>query len=193
MKKLIATALFIIAVLPVANAQFIKTGGGLALTSGFQFNGQTATANRSGVIALSLKHIHEISGPLQISPAFTFFYPHITNAQLDKTTVSSMMFDIDVHWVFNYLDRFQFYGLAGPDFLVARKKDVYEGSGTFKEKSYAFGLNLGVGTYVKMTKLLYLYGEVKYVFNNKYNQFMLNTGVLLDIDWMKKHENTELN
>jgi hypothetical protein len=43
-----------------------------------------------------------------------------------------------------------------------------------------------------MTKQLYIYGEVKYVLNKQYSQFMLNTGILLDIDWMKKHENTDI-
>jgi hypothetical protein len=43
-----------------------------------------------------------------------------------------------------------------------------------------------------MTKQLYIYGEVKYVFNKQYSQLMLNTGILLDIGWMKKHENTDI-
>jgi hypothetical protein len=192
MKKLIVTVLIIFYVLSGANAQFTNIGGGVALTSGFQYNGQTTTANKSGLIAISLKHTHEISGPLQFSPDFTFFYPHITINQFDKTTVSSMMFDINIHYVFNWLDRFQFYGLAGPDLLVAWKKETFERSATYKEKNDVFGLNLGIGTYVKMTKQFYIYGEVKYVLNKQYSQFMLNTGILLDIDWMKKHENTDI-
>ncbi|HEY5123990.1 MAG TPA: outer membrane beta-barrel protein [Ignavibacteria bacterium] len=192
MKKLILTVFLIIAVLSTANAQISKFGGGLTLSSGFPFDRQSGAANKSGVIALSLKHIHEIKGPFQISPTFTFFYPHITKNQLDKTTVSSMMFDTNFEYVFNYLDRFEFYGLAGPDLLIAWKKYAYEGSATYKEKSSAWGLNLGVGTYVKITKQFYIYGEAKYVFSNKYNQFILNTGVLLDIDWMKKHENSDI-
>jgi len=192
MKKLFVTALLIFYVFSGANAQFTKIGGGLALSSGFQFNGQTTTANKSGVIAISLKHIHEISGPLQFSPDFTFFYPHITNNQLYKTTISSMMFDINIHYVFNWLDRFQFYGLAGPDLLVAWEKESFERSATYREKRDVFGLNLGIGTYIKTTKQIYLYGEAKYVLNKQYSQFMLNTGILLDIDWMKKHENTDI-
>ena len=192
MKKLIVAFLLIISALSIVNAQFAKLGGGLSLSSGFQFDGQTATSNKSGVIALSLKHIHEISGPFQFSPSITFFYPHITQNQRTKTTVYSMMFDIDVHYIFNFLDRFEFYGLAGPDLLVAWKKDVIEGSATYKEKNRVFGLNLGAGTSVKITKIFYIYGEAKCVFNNKYNQFMLNTGVLIDIDWMKKHENSDM-
>jgi hypothetical protein len=192
MKKFILTVFIMIGLITIANSQISKFGGGVSLTNGFQFDGQSASANKSGVIALSLKHIHKIKGPFQFSPTFSFFYPHITNSQLDKTSVYSMMFDINLEYVFNYLDRFQFYGLAGPDYLVAWKKDAYEGSATYREKSSVFGLNLGAGTYMKITKQFYIYGEAKYVLNNKYNQFLLNLGVLLDLDWMKKHENSDI-
>jgi hypothetical protein len=193
MKKFTVLFFVIISVLINLNGQVSKIGGGLALTSGFPFHEQTANANKSGIIGLSLKHIHEIKGPLLISPSFTFFYPHITKFEFDKTSVSSMMFDINLQYVFNRLDRFEIYGLAGPDYLVTWKKDTFEGSITQKEKDNALGINLGIGTSAKMTKVLYFYGEIKYVFNNKYNQFMVNAGVLLDIDWMKKHENADLN
>ena len=193
MKKLIVIFLLVMSVFGVANGQFTKIGGGLAFSSGFYFHEQTTVdANRSGKIALSLKGIYEISVPLHISPSFTFFYPHITKNQVDKSVVSSMMFDINGHYVFNSLDKFEFYGLAGLDILLAKKKDVYETSGTFKESDNALGLNIGVGTYMKITETFDIYGEAKYVFNNKYNQFMLNVGVLLNIDWMKKNENSGL-
>jgi hypothetical protein len=192
MNKTILAVLLISTYFSAASAQVIKIGGGLTLSNGFQFDGQTPASYKSGVIALSVKHIHEIKGPYQISPSFTFFFPHVTNSQPDKITVYSMMFDCDFHYVFNYLDRFEFYGLAGPDLLISWKKDTYIGSGTFKEKSTAWGLNLGAGTSVKITKQLYMYGEAKYVFNNKYNQFLLNMGVYLDIDWIKKHKDFKI-
>jgi hypothetical protein len=192
MKKLFIVLLFIITFLPQINAQFTKVGGGLALTSGFPFHEQTWDANKSGKIGIYFKGIYEISVPLHISPSFTIFYPHITKTQMDKTIVSSMMFDINGHYVFNSLDKFEFYGLAGLDILLAKKKDVYESSGTFKESDNALGLNLGVGTYMKITEQMDLSGEIKYIINGKYNQVMVNVGVLLNIDWMKKHENTDL-
>jgi hypothetical protein len=193
MKKLFMILLVIVSFLANTNAQFTKIGGGLALTSGFYFHEQTTfDANRSGKIALSLKGIYEISLPLHISPSFTYFYPHITKNQTDKTTVSSMMFDINGHYVFNSLKQFEFYGLAGLDVLLAKKKDVYETSGTFKESDNALGLNLGAGTYMKITETFDIYGEAKYLFNGKYNQFMFNAGILLNIDWMKKHENSDM-
>jgi hypothetical protein len=148
--------------------------------------------NRSGIMAVSFKGIYEISVPLHVAPSFTIFYPNITDQQMIKTSVSSMMFDVNAHYVFNSLDKYEFYGIGGLDILLAKKKETYEGSPTFKETDNALGLNLGIGTYLKMTETMDIYGEAKYVFNNKYNQFMLNVGLLLNIDWMKKNENTEL-
>jgi hypothetical protein len=192
MKKLLVIILTLTSVLTVSNAQFTKVGGGLALSSGFPFHQQTWAANRSGIIAVSFKGIYELSVPLHISPSFTIFYPHITKDQLMKTTVSSMMFDVNGHYVFNSLDKFEFYGLAGLDILLAKKKEKYEGSPAFTENDNALGLNLGIGTYMKITEQFDLSGEAKYLFNNKYNQFMLNVGILLNLDWMKKHENTDM-
>jgi hypothetical protein len=192
MKKFVLTLVLIITVAGAVDAQFTKVGGGLALSSGFPFHNQTWDANRSGIMAVSFKGIYEINVPLHIAPSFTVFYPHITKEQLITTKVSSMMFDVNAHYVFNSLDKYEFYGIGGLDILLATKKEKYEGSPAFKESDNALGLNLGVGTYMKMTETMDIYGEAKYVFNNKYNQFMLNVGVLLNIDWMKKHENTEL-
>lgn len=192
MKKLFVVLIIIVLTVPQINAQFTKAGGGLALTSGFPFHEQTWDANKSGKIGIYLKGIYEISVPFHISPSFTIFYPHITKTQFDKTVVSSMMFDINGHYVFNSLDKFEFYGLAGFDILFAKKKNVYESSPTNTEPDNALGLNIGAGTYMKITEQMDLSGEVKYIINGKYNQLMLNVGVLLNIDWMKKHENTDL-
>ncbi len=192
MKKHLIVLILMISVSGIASAQFTKVGGGLALSSGFPFHQMDYPENRSGIIAVSFKGIYEITVPLHISPSFTFFYPNITKFQFEKVTVSSMMFDINGHYVFNSLDKYEFYGIAGLDILLAKKKNDYESSVDFPESDNALGLNLGVGTYMKITETMDIYGEAKYVFNNKYNQFMLNVGVLLNIDWMKKNENSEL-
>jgi hypothetical protein len=192
MKKIVITLFLIISVISISNGQFTKIGGGLALTSGFPFHEQTWDANKSGKIGLFVKGIYEISVPVHISPSLTLFYPHITKDIGEKTVVSSMMFDVNGHYVFNSLDQFEFYGLAGIDILLAKKKNIYESSGTFKESDNALGLNLGIGTYMKITEQFDFCAEAKYVFNNKYNQFMLNAGILVNIDWLKKHEDSGL-
>ncbi len=192
MKKLLI-AFFIVAFTMInLKGQVTKLGGGLGLSSGFAFHEQTAASDKSGVIALSLKHIHQIKGPLLMSPSFYFFFPHITNNESNRTSVTSMMFDINFQYVFNRFDRFELYGLAGPDFLVTWKIDKYEGSVTDKEKDRLFGINLGIGTHAKVTDMLYVYCEAKYLYDNKYNQFMLSAGVLLNLDWMRKHK-SDLN
>jgi opacity protein-like surface antigen len=189
MKKLFFS-LLVLTLMGTANAQFTKVGGGLALTSGFKFHQMDYPENRSGLIGLYFKGIYEVSLPLHIAPSFTIFYPHVTKNQFDKTVVSSMMFDINGHYTINSLDRFEFYGLAGLDILFAKKKNTITGSSTYTEKDNALGLNIGVGTYTKLTESMDLTGEIKYLFNNKYNQLMANVGVLINIDWLKKHENT---
>lgn len=191
MKKFSVTMFLLIPIFFMANAQFTKIGGGLALSSGFPFHNMSWDYNKSGVIAVSFKGIYEVSVPVHISPSFTIFYPHITKDMMDKTTVSSMMFDINGHYVFNSLDKFEFYGLAGLDILFAKKKESLGTYGTFKEKDNALGLNIGAGAYMKITEQFDLYGEAKYVIS-KYDQFMVNVGLLINIDWLKKHENTEL-
>jgi hypothetical protein len=50
------------------------------------------------------------------------------------------------------------------------------------------GINLGAGTFIKVADKFNIYGEAKYVFNNRYNQFIINAGVLLNIDQKKKHQ-----
>jgi opacity protein-like surface antigen len=100
-----------------------------------------------------------------------------------------MMFDLNGHYVFNSLDRFEFYGLAGLNMTFAKIK--WLGTNPSSGSDNALGLNVGAGTYMKITEQFDIYGEAKYIFS-KYDQFMLNVGLLLNIDWMKKHENSDM-
>ena len=138
------------------------------------------------ILLLHLKGIYEINMPFHLSPSFTVFYPHVTKVSAGKTSVSSMMFDINGHYVFNSLDKFELYGLAGLDILFARMKISNAGSPTFTESDNAMGINLGIGTYLKITEQVDINSEVKYIFNNKYNQFMLNVGILLNIEQVEE-------
>jgi len=187
MKNYFLVFLLTIASTFISKAQFTKLGGGLGLTSGYYFHEMEYDYNKSGHFLGSLKGIYELNLPVHISPTISFFFPHIYKEQTSKTIVSTMMIDINGHYVFNSLDKFEFYGLAGLDIMFAWKKDKYPDQ-TYKEKDNALGLNIGLGTYMKMTEMLDLYAEGKYLWNNKYNQFMLNAGVLFNIDWMKKNE-----
>ena len=142
MKHLIICLVITVFAVEIINAQFTKIGGGIAFSSGFKFHNMDDEANQSGHFAAFVKGIYEISQSLQISPSYTIFYPNITEDANAKTVVSSMMFDINGHYVFRSYDRFEFYGLTGLDILLAWKKDEYESSGTFKESDNALGLSL---------------------------------------------------
>jgi opacity protein-like surface antigen len=199
MKRLSVTLFAFITAFMVSNAQFTKFGGGLGFTSGYHFHDVQEDYNKSGNINLFLKGIYEINLPVHISPSITFFIPHVykdpnlTGGEEYKSVVNTLMIDINGHYVFNSLDKIEFYGLAGIDILLAWKKDVYDMldlKETFKESDNAFGLNLGVGSYIKLTEQMDLSVEAKYLVS-KYSQFMVNAGVLLNLQWLSKHENPE--
>jgi outer membrane immunogenic protein len=195
MKKLFVTSLLIISLVSFASAQFTKFGGGLTYATGFHFNNETtgfeADLHRSPIAGIFVTGIYELNLPFHLAPSFTYFLPRtneLPTGSLGKTRVSEMMFDINGHYVFNSLDRFEFYGLAGLDITLAKLKWLgTSSSGT----DNALGLNLGGGAYMKITEQFDLYGEVKYILS-KYDQVMLNVGVLLNIDWLKKNENPGL-
>ncbi|MCJ7448084.1 MAG: porin family protein [Bacteroidales bacterium] len=200
MKKLIIPILLIVSVLTTANAQFTKIGGGVAAGTGIFWNNETDIISyRTGLPAVFLTGIYEFTLPIHIAPSFTYYFPHITKAQVvtaetPKQVVSCMMFDINGHYVFNSLDRFEFYGLAGLNVTLIGIKWISEINGVTnktKDRDNAFGLNLGAGTYIKLTDQFDLYGEAKYILS-KYDQFLINVGVLINIDWLIKHEDTGL-
>jgi len=187
MKKFLSAIIMTLALTAFANGQFTKLGGGPGFTSGYYFHQMEWEYNKSSNLLGSLKGIYEISLPFHISPSLSFFVPHVYKEYDSKYSVNTTMFDINGHYIFNSLDKFEFYGLAGLDIMLAWKKQKYNDE-VFKEKDNALGLNIGLGTYMKITELFDIYAEAKYLFNNKYNQFMLNAGILFNIEWMNKAE-----
>lgn len=192
MRKIYVLICIILNTFSVSYCQFTKAGGGLGYSTGFPFHEMPWDANKSGHFDFSLKGIYQLSLPIQISPSFTYLLPHITKesslGEEITTTVSTMMFDLNGQYIFNNLDRFEFYGLAGLDILLANKKEVYSSpESTNRETDNALGLNIGIGTYMKITEQISLYGEAKYIVS-KYHQVMLNAGILISLDWLKKNE-----
>ncbi len=184
------------------NAQFTKVGGGITMVTGVAWNNlDTIKSYRTGIPAITLKGIYEISVPIHIEPSFTWFMPRVTKQSFgatgdsQKQVMSCMMFDVNGHYVFNSLDRFEFYGIAGLNIALTSMKWVSTTSNvTFKskERDNAFGLNLGAGTYMKITDQFDLYGEAKYSLNKFKNQITINVGALINLDWLIKHENSVL-
>ncbi|MDQ1332602.1 MAG: hypothetical protein QG576_637 [Bacteroidota bacterium] len=193
MKKLLLSLLIIVCTVSTSDAQFTKVGGGAVFTSGYHYNNETtgtfADVHRSPLLGMFVTGIYELNLPFHLSPSFTFFFPRHNSNGFEETRTSTMMFDVNGHYVFNSLDKFEFYGLAGIDIAFAHIKwlDVVGSTGS----DNAIGLNLGVGTYMKLTDQFDLYGEAKYILS-KYDQFVFNVGVLINIDWLIKHENTDL-
>lgn len=196
MKKLILSIILVFFVLTVSKAQFTKVGGGLTYGTGFHFNNETAgleaDLHKSPNLGIFLTGIYELKLPVHIAPSFTYFIPRTNSAIIGlneiKTKLSAMMFDLNGHYVFNSLDKFEFYGLAGLNITFAKIK--WLGS-TQSGSDNTIGLNLGAGTYMKITEQFDLYGEVKYIVS-KYDQIMVNVGILVNIDWLKKNENNGL-
>jgi opacity protein-like surface antigen len=208
MKKLFILLFISMTIFTIVNGQFTKFGGGPGLTSGFPFPNNTPNIedyDKSGHFYASVKGIIELSLPVHFSPSFTFFVPHISklgNSFSSSTfSISTMMFDFNGHYVVNSLDRFEFYGLAGIDIMFAWKKEVYKTTGTssFSETTKfhdnALGLNIGAGSYMKITEQIDLYAEAKYIlygkgklFFSNYNQVMFNAGVLINLEWLWKNE-----
>lgn len=197
MKKffLLLFALFIC--FSVTNAQLTKLGGGLGFTTGYPFHEMDYDYNKSGHFNFFAHGIYEVTLPLHIAPSITYFFPHVwkdgSQFSQSKITVTTLMIDLNGHYVFNSLDRFEFYGLAGLNVLLAWKKDVLTITGTTpdsqttKESDTAIGLNIGAGTYMKMTEEIDLNLELKYLVS-RYNQFMISAGVLINFQWLAQNE-----
>jgi opacity protein-like surface antigen len=201
MKKLIVTFALIISALAIANGQFTKVGGGLGFNSGFHFNDESGADHKTGNPIIFLTGIYELSLPIHISPSLNIYIPNITKSDLievsDKISVMAYSLDVNGHYVFNSLDRFEFYGLAGLNFLLLNRKTTYSSSTsnideiTYKESDNALGLNLGAGSYIKVRETFDLFVELKGIVNKQF-QFVATGGILLNIDWMKKHQNSDL-
>lgn len=198
MKKYLFIILVALLALPEAKAQFTKIGAGVTYGTGFHFNNQTGLNSvlfRSPFAGIFVTGNYKVSLPLHIVPSFTYFLPRNNSYSLpasnftERTRVSSMMFDINGHYVFNTLSRFEFYALSGLDITFTHLKFL---EGNSKESDNALGLNLGAGTCMKLADQFDLSLEIKYLLS-KYQQFMVNAGVLINIDWLKKHEATMIN
>jgi hypothetical protein len=188
MKRLFILLLAIAAYSATSNAQFTKLGGGLNYTTGFYYNNESsgflADLHKSPNFGIFTKGIYEFNLPLHASPSFTFYFPRKNDGEFEDARVSAMCFDLNAHYVFNSLDRFEFFGLAGLDILLARIKWI---GTTSSDNDTALGLNIGAGSYMKMTEQIDLFLEAKYIVS-RYDQFVINAGVLLNLQWLAKNE-----
>ncbi|MFO7853541.1 MAG: outer membrane beta-barrel protein [Bacteroidota bacterium] len=180
--------------------QLTKVGGAISYNTGYYFNNEKVSDHKTGNPVLSATGIYEISLPFHLKPSINIFMPNITRDDYGiegsfKRVVSAFSVDIDAHYVFNYLDRFEFYGLAGFNMLYVRMKVKEEFVGsepyTITSSNTALGFNLGAGSYFKMKDEFDLFFEVKAIIG-KQIQGVVTAGILLNIEWMKEHENREI-
>jgi opacity protein-like surface antigen len=195
MKKVTILLLLFLASINFAEAQLTKAGGGLAYGTGVWFRNETEDiSHKTGNPAINFRAIYEVSLPFHIVPSVSIFMPRVNKEDFGeysyKQSLSAFLFDIDAHYVFNSLDRFEFYGLGGLNItLLSMKYKQSDPDGNFTDGSSesAIGLNLGAGSYMKLTEQLDAFAEIKYILSKR-DQLMITAGVLLNLDWLKKNE-----
>ena len=189
MRKLIIAALILFLGTVTSFGQFTKIGGALSYSTGFYFNDEPFSDHKSGNPIISLTGIYEISLPVHIVPSIKMYIPRVTKDEFSKMIISGYAVDVDAHYVFNSLDRFEFYGLTGLNITFAKNHSEFFAASNevFNTWENFMGLNLGLGAYYKLKEEFDLFGEAKYIVSNR-GQFILTAGILLNIDWLSKNE-----
>jgi len=198
MKRLLIVIALIALMLSSATAQLTKVGGAVGYNHAYYFNNTSSTDHKLKNPVFSFTGIYEINLPFHFSPRINIYFPRIMkggDASFSwKEITTGYSIDIDGHYVVNSLDKFEIYGLAGFNFLYARRKSVTESIDLpepFKEVSTntALGLNIGAGSYIKVKEQFDLFVELKLILASQV-QFVGTAGILLNIDWLKKNEET---
>lgn len=194
MKRALIILVILFSGISVSYAQLTKLGGGASYNTGYYFNNEEFRDHKTGNPVISLISIYELSLPVHIKPSINVFIPRIDKFEefdySEKRVVSAFSIDIDGHYVFNYLDRFEFYALGGFNILLVRMKYKYDFPGATDvstSSNTALGLNLGGGTYIKIKDEFDAYFEIKAI-AAKQLQAVISAGVLLNIEWMKKNQ-----
>ena len=198
MKKYLLILILPLAFTGITQGQITKTGGSFSYNTGYYFNNEEFSDHKTGNPIISATVIYELSLPLHIKPSINIFIPNISKYEeleySEKRVISAFSLDIDAHYVFNSLDRFELYGLAGVNILYCRMKYKYEfvgASDVVTSNDNGLGINIGAGTYFKLKDELDLYMELKAILGRQI-QGVISAGILLNVDWMKKHEDTDL-
>lgn len=192
MKKILLPFVISFFTIGLLNAQFSKIGGGISYGSGVYYHNVHQPKYKTGNTAITLKGVFGLSLPVHISPSLTYFIPStISEGPVMKYDMSAFLFDLNGHFVFNSLSRFEFYGLAGLNISLLKYTEIEDlGEVNFLKTNYTEtfpGLNLGAGTNMKLTNQLYLTVEAGYILNRR-DQLKITAGLMLNLDWLRKHE-----
>jgi len=169
-------------------------GAGPLYTSGFYFLNNRMESYKTTNTGVFLKGIYHISNSVHVSPSFSWILPNIYKINAvdgeEKTSVSSLMFDINGHYVFKSSRHFNFYGLAGLDILIARRKyvsTILNAEQKIVVTDNTPGLNLGAGTLILVSEKVNLFAEIKYLLS-KYDQLMVNAGFMLNFQFKGRNK-----
>lgn len=147
-----------------SKAQPINVGGGLVIGTSYPHFGFKV----NGTYGMDF-----LLNNLSASAAFTYFIPSTPVA----TTYNRWAIDIDGHYKFFEMNKFDFYALAGINISNYTYKwddafgDLHKSGGTKP------GVNAGAGAIYKFTDNLKGFGEFKYIMG-KYDQAEITFGVL---------------
>ncbi len=111
--------------------------------------------------------------------------------------ISGYSLDVDGHYVFNSLDKYEIYGLAGLNILYVRNKFIYGGMDIPETKVVTdytdLGINLGAGAYWKVKDEFDLFFEGKAVVYKHTAagikvRGILTAGILLNMEYLWNKE-----
>lgn len=161
MNKAIFSILFLLLIAGVSSAQGVRVGPFLAYGDGF------------GLWGIGAYSEIVIDERISISPVFTQYFPedlgNIPRRSAWEVSVSLNYYVITGE--VGYL-----YGFAGPSFTHIKTRTPALPSGELVDKDGNIGLNLGIGTMVKVSDLLLPFVEAKYTVGG-YSQFTALFGV----------------
>ncbi|NOY37819.1 MAG: porin family protein [Chlorobi bacterium] len=175
--------------LQTVSGQFTHLTGGMVFGTPFDYH-HVNTGNPG----IQLGGIYELNLPFHLAPVFTWMLPNTEPFFNDTRTTSLWGLGLDAHYVFNSLERFEFYGLGGMNISFLRSN--YKGPEPDYYPDYhenVLGINLGAGTYVQLKDPLHIFAEAKYVFrpfksSEIKNQFFITAGIMLNVQWLTKNE-----
>jgi hypothetical protein len=190
MRKALVLFIAIILATGLLQAQMSKAGGGFGYTTGYSFRNQDTDADKSNPVTLFFKGIIDTKTPLKIAPALTYFLPTVTKTesvdQEVKTTLTTVMLDVNGHYNFSSSGKIDLYGMAGFDIMISWRKELLNVTSPtpftdrYTESDNAIGLNIGAGGIWKISDKTAFMLETKYLLS-RYDQVMVNFGLLLSL------------
>lgn len=196
MKKIILSIILLAVIIPASFAQFTKIAASTSYNYNYHFNNEQFPDHLvTKLPALSFSAIYEVNLPIHIVPKINIYLPNVTKEDLVdyvyKTSVIGFSLDVDAHYVFNSLDKFELYGLGGINILYAHRKitEEFGGQVNFSDtgNDNALGLNLGAGAYWMVKDEFDLFFEAKLIVASQV-QLVGTFGILLNMETLWKKE-----